>query len=203
MGWGITEIGLSPIGQHRIDPVYLDRVFYFLVVMLVLGWGGIGCWLDVTRRRLPNWWLVLGAVGLIATTGMVLQQKSTLADNLASAVAAIGTGIGLWFGLYVAVFIFNPRSMGAGDVKLAAILGGGVGLVSGEPVATAIWIAVATLLAAGLTLLMAGVTAGKRGWGDRRKAKTAPVPASVPHGPAMLAATAIVWGISGGYLQVP
>lgn len=203
MGWGITEIGPSPNGQRRIDPVYLDRVFYFLVVMLVFGWGGIGCWLDVTRRRLPNWWLVLGAVGLIAITGIVLQQKGTLADNLVTTVAAVGTGIGLWFGLYAAVFMFNPRSMGAGDVKLAAILGGGVGLVSGEPVATAIWIEAAILFAAGLTLLMAGVTGGKRGWGDRRKAKTTPVPASVPHGPAMLAATAIVWGISGGHLQVP
>lgn len=203
MGWGVTEIGLYPIGQHRIDPVYLDRVFYYLVVLLVLGWGGTGCWLDVTRRRLPNWWLMLGVAGLIAITGMVLQQKGTLADDLASAVATIGTGIGLWFGLYVTVFIINPRSMGAGDVKLAAILGGGVGLVSGEPVAAAIWIAVAILLAAGLTLLIAVVTAGKRGWGDIRKAKTARVPASVPHGPAMLAATAIVWGISGGHLQLP
>ncbi|WP_408909975.1 prepilin peptidase [Corynebacterium amycolatum] len=203
MGWDITEIGLSPIGQHRIDPVYLDRVFYYLVVLLVLGWGGTGCWLDVIRRRLPNWWLMLGGVGLIAITGMVLQHKGTLADDFASAVAAIGTGIGLWFGLYVAVFIINRRSMGAGDVKLAAILGGGVGVVSGEPVAAAIWIAVAILLAAGLTLLIAVVTAGKRGWGDRRKAKTARVLASVPHGPAMLAATAIVWGISGGHLQVP
>ena len=203
MGWGVTEIGLSPIGQHRIDPVYLDRVFYYLVVLLVLGWSGTGCWLDVTRRRLPNWWLKLGRVCLIPITGMVLQHKGTLADDLASAVAAIGTGIGLWFGLYVAVFIINPHSMGAGDVKLAAILGGGVGLVSGEPVAAAIWIAVAILSAAGLTLLIAVVTAGKRGWGDRRKAKTARVPASVPHGPAMLAATAIVWGISGGHLQVP
>lgn len=203
MGWGVTEIGLYPIGQHRTDPVYLDRVFYYLVVLLVLGWGGTGCWLDVTRRRLPNWWLMLGVAGLIAITGMVLQQKGTLADDLASAVAAIGTGIGLWFGLYVTVFIINPRSMGAGDVKLAAILGGGVGLVSGEPVAAAIWIAVANLSAAGLTLLIAVVTAGKRGWGDIRKAKTARVPASVPHGPAMLAATAIVWGISGGHLQVP
>lgn len=146
---------------------------------------------------------MLGGVGLIAITGMVLQHKGTLADDFASAVAAIGTGIGLWFGLYVAVFIINRRSMGAGDVKLAAILGGGVGVVSGEPVAAAIWIAVAILLAAGLTLLIAVVTAGKRGWGDRRKAKTARVPASVPHGPAMLAATAIVWGISGGHLQVP
>lgn len=203
MGWDIIEIGLSPTGQYRIDPVYLDRVFYYLVVLLVFGWGGTGCWLDVTRRRLPNWWLMLGGVGLIAITGMVLQHKGTLADDFASVVAAIGTGIGLWFGLYVAVFIINPRSMGAGDVKLAAILGGGVGLVSGEPVAAAIWIAVAILLAAGLTLLIAVVTAGKRGWGDRRKAKTARVPASVPHGPAMLAATAIVWGISGGHLQVP
>lgn len=203
MGWDITEIGLSPIGQHRIDPVSLDRVFYYLVVLLVLGWGGTGCWLDVIRRRLPNWWLMLGGVGLIAITGMVLQHKGTLADDFASAVAAIGTGIGLWFGLYVAVFIINRRSMGAGDVKLAAILGGGVGVVSGESVAAAIWIAVAILLAAGLTLLIAVVTAGKRGWGDRRKAKTARVPASVPHGPAMLAATAIVWGISGGHLQVP
>lgn len=203
MGWGVTEIGLSPIGQHRIDPAYLDRVFYYLVVLLVLGWGGTGCWLDVTRRRLPNWWLMLGVAGLIAIIGMVLQHKGTLADDFASAVAAIGTGIGLWFGLYVAVFIINPRSMGAGDVKLAAILGGGVGLVSGEPVAAAIWIAVAILSAAGLTLLIAVVTAGKRGWGDRRKAKTARVPASVPHGPAMLAATAIVWGISGGHLQLP
>lgn len=165
MGWGVTEIGLSPIGQHRIDPVYLDRVFYYLVVLLVLGWGGTGCWLDVTRRRLPNWWLMLGGVGLIAITGMVLQHKGTLADDFASAVAAIGTGIGFWFGLYVAVFIINPHSMGAGDVKLAAILGGGVGLVSGEPVAAAIWIAVAILSAAGLTLLIAVVTAGKRGWG--------------------------------------
>nr|WP_239659296.1 hypothetical protein [Corynebacterium vitaeruminis] len=88
-------------------------------------------------------------------------------------------------------------------MKLAAILGGSVGLVSGEAVTTGIWIAVAMVLAAGLTLLMAGINTRRRAWGDRRKAKTVSLSASVPHGPAMLAATAIVWGMSGGYLQVP
>ena len=203
MGWGIFEIALSPNGQHRIDPVYLDRVFFFLVALLVLSWGAIGCWFDVAQRRLPNWWLVLGAAGLTVAIGIVLRQKPASVFELAGVVGAVGTGIGLWFGFYLGAFLLNPRSIGAGDVKLAAILGGSVGLVSGEAVTTGIWIAVAIVLAAGLTLLMAGINTRRRAWGDRRKAKTVSLSASVPHGPVMLAATAIVWGMSGGYLQVP
>lgn len=193
-------MALSSSGQPMMASVGRDWVNFFLAALLVFGWVSIGCWFDLTQRRLPNWWLALGAVGLTVAIGLVLLHKANEANQLVDVASAVCVGTGLWFGAYLMAFLLQPRSIGAGDVKLAAILGGSVGLVSGDAVATGIWIAVAILLAAGLTLLMTVVSVMRKVLGNRRKAITAPLSASEPHGPPMLAAAVVVWGIGGGYV---
>lgn len=200
MGWGITELVLSRSGQHTLDPASLDRVFFLLCVPITLSWGGIGCWFDVTQRRLPNWWLLTGALGLAVGFGAAFQRAAATSGDPATIVSSVGAGAGLWCGAYLLAFLLDPRSIGAGDVKLAAILGGSVGMAAGDAVAAVVFIGAAIVLAAGLTLLMAGSIAGKSRV-NRRKAIMASIPESVPHGPAMLLAAGIVCGLSGGWVS--
>lgn len=182
-----------------MDPVSLDRVFFLLCVPIALSWGGIGCWFDLTQRRLPNWWLLGGAVGLAMGFGVALLRAAATSGDPATVVSSVGAGAGLWFGAYLLAFLLVPRSIGAGDVKLAAILGGGVGMAAGDAVDAAVFIGAAIVLAAVLTLLIAGFIAGRRNHGNRRKTIMTSISDSVPHGPAMLLAAGIVCGFSGGW----
>lgn len=125
----------------------------------VLAWLTVLSVYDIRARRLPNWLTVPGAV-------VILAVAAGAGRGAPAALGAIGLGA-----LYLVVHLVAPTAMGAGDVKLAAGVGGLTGSFGvdvwalaavGAPLLTAIW-AVVTVI--------------------RRSGST------VPHGPAMCIAT--------------
>ncbi len=125
----------------------------------VLAWLTVLTVYDIRERRLPNWLTVPGAV-------VILAVAAGAGRGAPAALGAIGLGT-----LYLVVHLVAPTAMGAGDVKLAAGVGGLTGSFGvdvwalaavGAPLLTAIW-AVVTVI--------------------RRSGST------VPHGPAMCIAT--------------
>ena len=76
---------------------------------------GVAAWFDIKSRRIPNW-LVL--TGLIASLGIQLLFSS-------GGVFAWGLGILAGFGLLLPLYLVHD--MGAGDVKLMAMVGGFLG----------------------------------------------------------------------------
>jgi leader peptidase (prepilin peptidase)/N-methyltransferase len=147
---------------------------------------------------LPSWWLPVPlvltalAVPLIAADLRyrrlpdVLTVRAYPLLGLALGIAALsGPGVGLLLralsagvafgGLHLLVHALSRRSLGAGDVKLAAALGAVLGAVS--------WAAliVAAVLAAVLTTALAAVQVAVR----RRRD-------GVPHGPGLLVAAWLV-----------
>ena len=150
-------------------------------------------WALVAWRPLPWWWVPLPAglawlaVVLTATDlrhrllpDAVLLPAYPVAAVLlaAAAVAGPGPGVavraaaaaGLLLAVHAAVHLAAPGQLGAGDVKLAGLVGGVLGAVS--------WPAVllGPLVAAAVTAALA-LTAGSRG---------------APHGPGLLAAALLV-----------
>ena len=78
----------------------------------VLAWLVVLCVYDIRERRLPNWLTVPGALAILAVAAMAGRGVPAL-------LGAIGLA-----GLYLVVHLISPAAMGAGDVKLAAGVGG-------------------------------------------------------------------------------
>lgn len=137
-------------------------------VLVVLTWWCV-CLsaVDVLERRLPNVLTVPGAVvivGLAAGTG---HGRAALA------------GAALLAGPMLLAHLVSPRSLGAGDIKLAVGVGAAAGVAG-----PAAWLLVAVLpplltAAAGLVMRVG------RQWGP------GPGPVLVPHGPSMCAVTVL------------
>ncbi|GEL16599.1 prepilin peptidase [Pseudonocardia asaccharolytica] len=145
----------------------------WLPVLLGLGWLAVaGAAVDVLAHRLPD-----------ALTGPALPAVLLLLVPLGTAVLLRAVaGAAVLLVAHAAVHVLAPGALGAGDVKLAATLG--------AVLAAASWPAVllGVLGAAMLTGLVAvvGLGCGRIGRG-----------ATVPHGPAMLAAGWLVVAGSG------
>lgn len=124
------------------------------------------CWLvalsvcDIRQRRLPNALTLPGAVLVLA------------AAALAGRGGPAALGAAALFACYAAVHLVSPAAMGAGDVKLALGVGGLSGAFGPD-----VWV----LAALTAPLLTAGWAVAAL---LRRQGST------VPHGPAMCAATA-------------
>ncbi|MDO5029136.1 MAG: prepilin peptidase [Corynebacterium sp.] len=172
-------------------------------------WGIHGCWLDFAYRRLPNWWLACGAallfigafIGVVAVPANAAYPTSAGIDTalVMATVMPMALGSVLWFSIYFLPFMLSPTAIGAGDVKLAALLGGGIGLIVGAPAATAIWTCCAVVLAAVFTLVVAVASSLLAGPGGRRQARIdAMRRKTIAHGPAMMASVAVVWAIAAG-----
>ena len=125
----------------------------------VLAWLAVLSVYDIRERRLPNWLTMPGAA-------VILAVAAAAGRGLPSLLGAIGLA-----GLYLAVHLVAPPAMGAGDVKLAAGLGGLTGSFGFDVWALAA--IAAPLLTAGWALAML----------IRRSEST------VPHGPSMCLAT--------------
>ena len=78
----------------------------------VLAWLVVLSLYDIRERRLPNWLTVPGAIVILAV--------SAAEDRGVPALV----GAGALAGLYLVVHLIAPTGMGAGDVKLAAGVGG-------------------------------------------------------------------------------
>ncbi|HVV20246.1 MAG TPA: prepilin peptidase [Pseudonocardiaceae bacterium] len=129
-------------------------VWWWLPVPLVLGWFAVPlAAADVLRGRLPN------ALTLAALPALVLVTVPYEPAPLAGA-AVFGAA-------HAAVRLLAPRSLGGGDVKLAAALGVVLGVLGWAD------LVLAAFLASLITLSIAIVT--------RRR--------TAPHGPGLLAAT--------------
>jgi leader peptidase (prepilin peptidase)/N-methyltransferase len=123
-------------------------------------WLVVLCVYDIRERRLPNWLTIPGALATLAVAAAMGRGVPALLGAIALA------------GLYLVVHLISPAAMGAGDVKLAAGVGGLTGAFGFDvwalgavvaPLLTAIWACVAVI----------------------RRSGTA-----VPHGPSMCLATA-------------
>jgi leader peptidase (prepilin peptidase) / N-methyltransferase len=118
-------------------------------------WLVLLCVYDIRERRLPNWLTMPGALAIIA-----------VAVVAGRGVPALWGAIGL-AGLYLVVHLISPASMGAGDVKLAAGVGGLTGAFGFDA-----W-ALAAVTAPLLTAAVAVVCVVRRS------------ESAVPHGPSM------------------
>ena len=125
----------------------------------VSAWLVVLCVYDIRERRLPNWLTMPGALAILAVAAAV-----------GCGVPALLGAIGL-AGLYVVVHLISPAAMGAGDVKLAAGVGGLTGAFGFD-----VW-ALAAVIAPLLTAIWACIYVVRR-------SETA-----VPHGPSMCLAT--------------
>jgi prepilin peptidase CpaA len=115
-------------------------LFYAAIVVLL----SIACWCDVQSRRIPNTLVVVGlALGLFiqvaAPAGSGLFHP-TQAGSLGLTAALLGTATGL--GLLMPLYML--RAMGAGDVKLMAMVGAWLGASS------VAWAALFAMLAGGV-----------------------------------------------------
>ena len=82
-----------------------------LAVVLVLA-----TWFDISQKRIPNWLTVGGTVAVLASRGFM-------------GVEALGAGLlGGMLGLCLGLLLFAIGAMGAGDGKLLATVGAGLGL---------------------------------------------------------------------------
>ena len=127
----------------------------------VSAWLVVLCVYDIRERRLPNWLTMPGALAILAVAAAV-----------GCGVPALLGAIGL-AGLYVVVHLISPAAMGAGDVKLAAGVGGLTGAFGFD-----VW-ALAAVIAPLLTAIWACIYVVRR-------SETA-----VPHGPSMCLATVV------------
>ncbi len=114
---------------------------------------------DIRERRLPNWLTMPGALAILAVAAVA-----------GRGVPALSGAIGL-AGLYLVIHLVSPASMGAGDVKLAAGVGGLTGAFGFD-----VW-ALAAVTAPLLTAAVAVVCVVRRS------------ESAVPHGPSMCLAT--------------
>ena len=129
----------------------------------VLAWLAVLSVYDIRERRLPNWLTMPGAAVILAVATVAGRGVPALLGAVALA------------GLYLVVHLLAPAAMGAGDVKLAAGLGGLTGAFGFD-----VW-ALAAVAAPLLTAAWACVAVIRSR-------------ATVPHGPSMslAAATAVL-----------
>ena len=109
----------------------------YMVLGLMAMLLGVAVWCDVTSRRIPNWLVFTGmALGLVLNG--VLPKGFGFNSYLPGGLGWIASLEGLAIGLAVMLPLYLLRAMGAGDVKLMAMVGAflGVEQVLGAVVAT-------------------------------------------------------------------
>jgi leader peptidase (prepilin peptidase)/N-methyltransferase len=136
--------------------------------------------IDLRHRLLPNR-VVVPSLGI----GAALLALAAAAEGEWSALLRAGLGAAVLFAGFLVLALISPRSIGMGDVKLAALLGLYLGWLS--------WPAVAYGAAAGFVVqaLVALVLLAARRVGRK---------AELPFGPAMLLGAAVVIGWSDALL---
>lgn len=126
--------------------------------------------IDVYERRLPNLLTIPGAIAILAFGFATGRGRAALVGGL------------LLAGLYLALHLFSPHAMGAGDVKLALGLGAAAALGSADAwVLAALLAPVGTAVAGVILMALHGRTQG---------------PTVVPHGPFMCGATVIALALA-------
>ncbi|WP_253859701.1 prepilin peptidase [Prauserella alba] len=160
---------------------------------------------DLRYRRLPD--VLTAALALLV--GAAVAASALALDTVAAGAVEVGTGLVVravagaigFAAVHALVRAVSPRSMGAGDVKLAAGLGGGAGAVGWSAlVVTAVVASVVTLAGACATRW------ARRRWeasrrGARRRRCRGPTGGAVPHGPGMVLGACLVVAFPGTALD--
>jgi prepilin peptidase CpaA len=135
-GWDV----FVPSGFAASVGVFVDGMRPALLVMLVVA----AAWMDVLTRRIPNALVIPGAVVGVAV--------AALTAGFTGAFSALG-GLAIGFALMLPLYLL--RAMGAGDVKLMAMVGAWLG--PAEVVSAALLV----FVAGGLLAVTAALWQGK------------------------------------------
>ncbi len=104
--------------------------------------------IDVEQRRLPDAWIAAALVALVTTIAIgAAVGRPTDVDTTLSGV--IGGSVAMAMPVLI-LHLVTPASMGFGDVKAAAVLGGAVGTIDWRLGAVALCIAALTGAAVGV-----------------------------------------------------
>ena len=83
-----------------------------------------GAWYDIREQRIPNWWCICAWIGGMCLTWMLALPGDKLYQVLFYTVRIVTVSV-IWFPL------FQLRMMGAGDIKLMALMTGYLGFAAG------------------------------------------------------------------------
>lgn len=122
-------------------------------IVLLCGLLLTASWYDIKSNRIPNWLVLFG-------TAMALAMHATMAGGfglVSEAPGGIGflaslKGLGLGLALFLPFYML--RLMGAGDVKLMAMVGAFLGIPD------ILWAMLATFLAGGVLTVVIGLARG-------------------------------------------
>jgi prepilin peptidase CpaA len=101
----------------RLDGTSIDMRHAILLILVVVAAG-----FDLKSRRIPNWLVLAGFI-----TSLILQITFS-SFNSFSSFKDWGYGLLIGFGLFLPLYLLH--AMGAGDVKLMAMVGSFLGPVS-------------------------------------------------------------------------
>lgn len=89
---------------------------------------GAGAYFDVREHKIPNWWVILGMGNGLILTGLEAGQLSSPSSFLKEPAFFLSR---MLFVTAVFFVLFLFRMIGAGDIKMAALICGYLGLSSG------------------------------------------------------------------------
>lgn len=150
----------------------------------------LATWFDVRQRRIPNWLTVGGTVAVLVLRGFVGME-------------ALGAGLmGGALGLLLGLFFFAIGAMGAGDGKLLAAVGAGLGFggfvqalpligVAGGVLALLVTIRAGTIVPTLLRFQELGLHVLSFGRIGERRTLATPGAVTMPYGVAV--AAGVVW----------
>ncbi|WP_039798942.1 prepilin peptidase [Nocardia araoensis] len=144
-----------------------------LACAVLIAWCAVLTVFDLRERRLPNRWTGWGALTVL---GYALYTEQLTAALLGALLLAAP---------YLLVHLAAPAALGAGDVKLAVMLGGAAALGGARPW---VWAALGAPALTACVALGALACRGVRGWGAADPGDRG---LTVPHGPAMCLATVL------------
>lgn len=171
---------LSGAMAWRFGPDWLLPAFLFLVVT-----GVVLSRIDLQHQLLPN---ILVIPSLLMAFVLLLMDAAASARWGNLLLGLLGSAV--MFAIYLVLAIISPRSLGMGDVKLAAVLGFYLGYLSMGLLVLGMVLGFVVLAVTGGALVIVGL-AGRK--------------SSVPFGPAMVSGTfiAILFGSGIGRVVLP
>jgi leader peptidase (prepilin peptidase)/N-methyltransferase len=162
---GVTVVGVALVWAMPPGAVHAVLVIGHL---LLCGWLAL---VDARTHRLPDAQVL--AAG--SATGLLAIALAVRLDD-ASALGGALLGMALYGGMLLVLHVLSPTSLGFGDVKFAAVLGLGLGVVNPWSVASA-WLT---------ALAVQAIVCAAHGARSRQR------PVRVPLGPALVVAQCVV-----------